>query len=291
MKPGFLYLSLAVATLAVSWASIFIRLADADPVATAFYRMAFAVLMLAPVSLPGILPHLKGLEKKERWLLVLSGVFLGFHFAAWITSLKYTTISNSVIIVATQPFFVAVMEAFFLKEKISRKAVIGMALAFVGMVIIAQSDFKVSGSHFRGDILALIGAITAGSYLMVGRRIRQKLDNRYYIFPVYTIAALTLILISIPFGSPMIDYPVSSWIYFFLLALVPTILGHSLYNYLLKYIRAHLVAVTILGEPIGASVFAALLFAEMPGPATFIGGTLILSGILLALFRKKPESK
>ena len=281
-----LYISLAVATLAVSWASIFIKLADADPIATAFYRMAFAVVILAPVSLPRITPHLRGLSSREKGLLVLSGVFLGFHFAAWITSLKFTTISNSVIIVATQPFFVAIMEAVFFKEKISRKAIIGMALAFVGMVIIAQSDFSLSGDHFLGDILALIGAITAGSYLMIGRRIRQKLHNRYYILPVYTVAAVTLLIIAWPFHSPMIDYPAKSWIYFLLLALVPTILGHTLYNYLLKYIRAHLVAVTILGEPIGAAVLAAIIFAELPSLATYIGGVLILSGILLALIRK-----
>ncbi len=289
MRGALLYISLGVATLAVSWASIFIKLADADPIATAFYRMAFAVVILAPISLPGLIPHLRKLSSRDKGLLVLSGVFLGFHFAAWITSLKFTTISNSVIIVATQPFFVAIMEAVFFKEKISRNAVIGMALAFVGMIIIAQSDFNLSGDHFLGDILALIGAITAGGYLMVGRRIRQKLDNRYYILPVYTIAAVTLLLIAFPFHSPMIDYPFKSWIYFFLLALIPTILGHSLYNYLLKYIRAHLVAVTILGEPIGAAVLAAIIFAELPSTATYIGGAMILSGILLALIRRRQK--
>jgi len=290
MRGASLYISLVVATLAVSWASIFIRLADADPIATAFYRMAFAVILLAPFSLPGIIPQLKKLTSLDRGLLVLSGVFLGFHFASWITSLKYTSISNSVIIVSTQPFFVALMEAGFLKEKISRRAIIGMALAFVGMVIIARSDFSLSGDYLLGDILALIGAFTAGCYLMVGRRIRQKLDNRHYVLPVYAIAALTLLIIAIPYKSPMIDYPAKSWICFLLLALVPTIMGHTLYNYLLKYIRAHLVAVTILGEPIGATIFAAAIFAEIPQTATYIGGILILSGILLALFRRRPEN-
>jgi drug/metabolite transporter (DMT)-like permease len=285
MRGALLYISLGVATLAVSWASIIIKLADADPISTAFYRMAFAALLLAPFSWPGLIRSLRKLTSREMGLLALSGIFLGFHFATWITSLKYTSISNSVVIVATQPFFVAVMEALFWKEKISRNAVIGMGLAFVGMIIISRSDFHLGGDHFLGDMLALIGAICAGCYLMVGRHIRQKVLNRHYILPVYTIAALTLLAIAIPFKSPLVGFPGKTWLCFLLLALIPTILGHSLYNYLLKYIRAHLVAVTILGEPIGATIFAAALFAEMPPLATYIGGGLILSGILLALFR------
>jgi len=290
MRAASLYMSLVVATLAVSWASIIIRLAEADPIATAFYRMAFAVIMLAPFSLPGLVSQLKKLASLEKGLMVLSGVLLGFHFASWITSLKYTTISNSVVMVSTHPFFVALMEAGFLKEKISRRTVIGMVLAFVGMFIIARSDFNLSGDHLLGDILALIGAFTAGCYLMVGRRIRQKLDNRHYVFPVYAIAALTLLVISIPYKSPLINYPAKSWICFVLLALIPTIMGHTLYNYLLKYIRAHLVAITILGEPIGATIFAAAIFTEIPPAATYIGGVLILGGILLALSRRRPNS-
>jgi drug/metabolite transporter (DMT)-like permease len=289
MRGALLYISLGVATLAVSWASIFIRLADADPIATAFYRMALAALILAPFSSKGLISNLRKLTATDLWLMALSGIFLGFHFAVWITSLKYTSISNSVIIVATQPFFVAIMEALFLKDKISRNAIVGMVLAFVGMVIIARYDFHLSGDNFLGDILALLGAITAGCYLMVGRRIRQKLHNRFYILPVYTLAALTLLVIAVVLGSPLTGFPVKSWIYFLLLALVPTILGHSLYNYLLKYVRAHLVAVTILGEPIGATFFAAVIFAEIPHLATYIGGALILMGILLALFRTKPK--
>jgi drug/metabolite transporter (DMT)-like permease len=286
MRGAFLYISLGVATFAVSWASIFIRLAEADPIATAFYRMAFAVVLLAPFSLPGIIPQLRKLTSGEKGLLALSGVFLGFHFASWIASLEYTTISNSVIIVSTQPFFVAIMEALLMKTKISRNAIIGMVLAFFGMVIIARSDFHLGGDHFLGDILAFIGAICVAGYLMVGRRIRQKLDNRYYILPVYAIAALTILLTAIPFKSQMIGYPIDTWMYFLLLALIPTIMGHSLYNYLLKFLRAHLVSITVLGEPIGATVFAALIFAEYPSTATYIGGVLILIGILLALFRR-----
>jgi len=289
MSGALLYVSLGVATLAVSWAAIIIRLADADPISTAFYRMFFAAILMAPFSLPGLKRHLSLLPAKELRLLVLSGVILGLHFASWITSLKYTTISNSVIIVATQPFFVAVIESLAWKDKISRKAVYGMVLAFIGMIIISQADFRLGGDHLMGDLLALIGAFCAGAYLLIGRRVRQHLGNRYYVFPVYSLAAITLLIIAIPFKSPLTGFPATTWICFLLLALIPTLVGHSLYNYLLKFVRAHLVAITILGEPIGATVFAAVIFSEFPPLATYIGGALILSGIFLALSRVKSD--
>ncbi|MDD4051436.1 MAG: DMT family transporter [candidate division Zixibacteria bacterium] len=290
MGGFFLYLSLAVATLAVSWAAIIIRLADADPISTAFYRMTLSVIILAPFSIPGLRANLRRLAARSdfKWL-VASGIVLGLHFAAWITSLKFTSISNSVIIVATQPFFVAAMERVFLKEKISRQAVIGMALAFVGMVIISRSDLDLGSDHLLGDFLALAGALCAAIYLMFGRKIRQTLDNRHYVFPVYLIASLTLLIIALPFRSPLTGFSGNTWFCFFLLALIPTVLGHTLYNYLLKFIRAHLVAITILGEPIGATIIAALLFKEYPSTGTYIGGGLILTGIIMALARAKSD--
>lgn len=291
MSSAFFYLSLGVATLAVSWASILIRLADADPISTAFYRMALASLLLIPFATRGLFRSLKNLPAVDRRLLVLSGIFLGFHFASWIASLKYTTISNSVVIVSTQPFFVAAMEAIFWKDKISRKTMVGMILALGGMVIISGSDFQMGGDYLWGDLLALIGAFCAACYLMVGRRLRQTLANRYYILPVYAVAAATLLVITVPTGAPLTGFSTSTWIYFALLALVPTMMGHSLYNYLLKFIRPHLVGITILGEPIGATVFAALLFKEYPPPTTYLGGAMILGGILLALSKITSEVK
>jgi drug/metabolite transporter (DMT)-like permease len=195
------------------------------------------------------------------------------------------------VIVSTQPFFVAAMEAIFWKDKISRKTMVGMILALGGMVIISGSDFQMGGDYLWGDLLALIGAFCAACYLMVGRRLRQTLANRYYILPVYAVAAATLLVITVPTGAPLTGFSTSTWIYFALLALVPTMMGHSLYNYLLKFIRPHLVGITILGEPIGATVFAALLFKEYPPPTTYLGGAMILGGILLALSKITSEVK
>ncbi len=291
MQPTHLYLSLAVATLAVSWAAVIIRMADADPISTAFYRLAFSVVILLPFSSKGLWQSLRKLSRNDLWRLTLAGIALGLHFATWISSLKYTSISSSVIIVSTQPFFVALCEAWLFKEKISRRAVIGMTLAFGGMIIISMSDFQLAGDALWGDGLALIGAICAGIYLLIGRSIRQKLDNRHYILPVYAVAALTLLIIGLFNHSPLSGFSNQTWLCFLLLALIPNVIGHSLYNYLLKFMRAHLVGITILGEPVGATILAAVIFSEYPETATYIGGVLILTGIFLALKRAKSDTK
>jgi len=289
MNRSLLLLSLIIATIAVSWAAIFIRLAEANPIAIAFYRMGLAAVILFPFGIRGLWPSLGKLSVPERMSLLASGLFLGFHFAAWISSLSYTSISNSVILVSTQPFFVAAAEAIIWKAKIERRTVWGMVMAFAGMTIISSSGFSLGSERILGDFLALIGAVCAGGYLLLGRRIRQSLDNRHYILSVYSLAAMTLFVIALVTRSPLTGFTWPTWGYFLLLALIPTIVGHSLYNYLLRYIRAHLVGITILGEPIGASVFAVLIFAEYPSPATYAGGIMILSGIALALLRLKSD--
>lgn len=283
------YLMLIVPTVAVAWAAIFIRLADADPVSTAFFRMSFAALFLLPFGIRGLKSALSQMPRKDFLLLIASGLVLGVHFAAWITSLKYTTIANSVIIVSTQPFFVAVTEAILWRTKIAPRAVIGMVIAFIGMVLITGFGFGVDTSNLFGEFLSFIGAVCAGTYLMVGRKLRQTLNNRHYILPVYSIAAITLFVIGLVTHAPLSGFSGTTWIYFLLLALIPTVIGHSLYNYLLKYIKAHLVGLTILGEPIGAIVLGAIIFGEYPSVQAGIGGVLILIGITFALFRKKSD--
>ena len=291
MSSAALYISLVIATLAVSWAAILIRLAGADPIATAFYRMALAAALLAPFALPGFIKSIRKLSSSDLLRLVASGIVLGLHFALWISSLSYTTISNSVVLVATQPFFVAIVESCIWKERISRPAMLGMFFALVGMIIISGADFQLGGNHLYGDMLALGGAFCAGIYLLLGRKIRQNLCNRHYIFPVYAIAAITILIIAFAKQTPLTEFSGKVWLIFLVLALVPTIIGHSLYNFLLKFVRAQLVAITILGEPIGATIFAALIFAEYPNQPTYIGGIMILVGIFLALWRAKSDAR
>ncbi len=291
-KQGTLYLTLLVATFAVSWAAILIKLAGAGPLPTAFYRMGIASLIVSIPAWPKLRKSLKVITRKEGLLLLLSGLALGLHFAVWITSLFYTTISNSVLIVATQPVFVLVMEALFLRQKIKSRAIIGMIIAVLGIAVISQGDFDLGRKYIIGDFLALAGAIFAAIYLLIGRHLRANLDNLSYIFPVYSLAAIVLLILSLYSRENLTDYPLNTWLIFLLLALIPTIIGHSLYNWLLKFVPAHMVAMTILGEPIGATLLAIPFFNQIPGWWTLIGGVMILSGIFIVLRRRaRRESR
>jgi len=285
-----LILTLIIATFAVSWASILIKLSGAEALPTAFYRMALASAILAIPAVPRLIKIFPKLTGQQLILLFLSGLALGLHFATWVTSLFYTTISNSVILVATQPVFLMIMETILLKEKIVGKAILGMLMALCGMIIITGGDISLGAEHLRGDLLALAGAFFAGIYLLIGRKLRVDLNNLEYIFIVYSIAALFLLIISLSYNENITDYPARTWIFFLLLALIPTVVGHSLYNWLLKYIPAYRVATVILGEPIGATILAIFFFYQIPGWWTMIGGVMILLGIYIVL-RQSGKTK
>jgi drug/metabolite transporter (DMT)-like permease len=284
-----LHSSLLLATFAVSWAAILIRLAGAGPLPTAFYRVAMASLVLVIPAIPHIRRAFNNLTGKQIFLLFLSGIFLGLHFAAWVTSLFYTSVSNSTIIVSTQPIFLLILESYVTKSKIPLRAIFGMILALIGMFLISGGDYNLGNEYLYGDLLALAGAFLAGMYLFIGRQLRAKIDNLGYIVPVYATAAITLLIACIISGQEMIDYPGQTWVVFLLLALIPTVIGHSLYNWLLKYLPAHKVAMAILGEPIGATILAIIILSQIPAWTTILGGIIILFGIYVVLKRNKID--
>jgi len=284
-----LYLSLFIATFAVSWAAILIKLAGAGPLPTAFYRMALASLILAIPAIPKLNDSFKNLSRAEIIQLVISGLMLAAHFAVWVTSLFYTTISNSAILVATQPIWVMFMERLIKKEKIPVRSITGMIIAVAGMIVITGGDINLSSEYIIGDLLALAGAVFAAIYLFIGRQLRARMDNLSYIFPVYAISAAGLLVICLFYRENLFDYSADTWFIFLLLALIPTVVGHSLYNWLLKYVSAHMVATTVLGEPIGATILAIFFFSQVPGWSTVVGGVMILAGIFIVLRRRKQR--
>jgi len=280
-------LLLFVAVVAVSWAAIFIKLTGAPPLATAFYRMSFATLFILPLALRKALPEIIKIKGKILIVSLFSGIFLGLHFATWITSLDYTSISNSVVLVTTQPIFVAILSHLLLKEKINLTILSAILLALSGSFIISGGDFRVGKANFFGDVLALIGAIMAAAYLMCGRVVRQKLSLFSYIFMVYFISALVLGILCIIWRTPLYPYPPRTFLWFILLGLIPTVIGHTLYNWALKYIKAYLVGITILGEPVGATILAYLIFKQIPPTLTYLGAVAIFTGIFLVFWNQK----
>ena len=288
--------------LAVSTSSIFIRYAQeyASSLSVAAFRLTFSVLILFPVILLRHKDELLALTKKELGLAFLSGILLAIHFATWTTSLEYTTVASSVVLVSTSPLWVALLSPLFLREEISRSVLAGMGLALIGGGIVGVSDSCtwtgvslicpsftefMGGEAFLGDVLALVGAMTGAGYLIIGRRLRSKLSLLPYVFIVYGIAAVGLCLALLGLEGFPSGYPPKTYLWFLLLALVPQLLGHSTFNWALRYLSAAYVSITLLGEPIGSTILAYLFLEEKPTSLKIFGAILILIGIFIASSR------
>jgi len=286
--------------LAVSTASIFIKFAQhegAPSIVIAAFRLTLATLGLAPLALTRYRTELRQLRRREWILAMLSGSFLALHFATWISSLQYTSVASSVVLVTTTPLWVGLFAPRVLRESVGAATYVGLALALVGGTVIGLSDACswmagaitcpaaatfFGGKAFLGDFLALAGAWMAAGYMLVGRKLRAKIDLIPYIFVVYGMAAVLLIAIMFGMGESPLGLTPRTYLWMTLLALVPQLLGHSIFNWSLKYIPVSLVSVTLLGEPVGSTVLAYFILQESPGWVKIIGAILILAGIWLA---------
>jgi len=292
-------LVLALGVLATSTASIFIRYAQASApsLVIAAWRMVFAGLILAPLAATRRRAELSGLSRHDLWLALLSGFFLALHFATWISSLAYTSVASSVVLVDTAPLWVALAAPFTVKERLSRPVWIGLGLALAGGIVVALSDVCawqagglacpplsefVAGRAFWGDLLALAGAVTAAAYLLIGRQVREHVSLLSYIFLVYGMAAVVLVIIMLAAGLPPFAYPPAAFGWFLILALVPQLLGHSSYNWALGYLPAAYVSITLLGEPVGSTLLAYFFLGETPTWLKLSGAVFILMGIYVA---------
>ena len=309
-RPISAYLVLAVGILAVSSASILIRIAqqEASSLVIAAYRLTFASLVLLPITLRRKSSELWKLSKKQGLYLLSAGILLALHFAAWITSLEFTTVASSVVLVATTPLWVALVSPILLREKISSAIWFGLGLALIGSLVVAfsgscaiiEGQFHCSqaanwwtGKNLSGNLLALVGAVCAAGYLVIGRRVRPTLSLPVYIFCVYSVAALALLTLGIISGKNFIGLQLSGvgfqvfspwvWLCFIGLALGPQLLGHSSYNWALGYLPAATVSVALLGEPIGTTILAYFLLRETPAWIEMAGGVLILLGIVITV--------
>jgi len=292
-------IALISATLAVSTSSIFIRFAQADgapSLVIAALRLTFATLLITPLALTRYWDEIKRFTRTEILLGVFSGIFLAAHFATWITSLEYTSVASSVVFVGTGPLWVALLSPLLLKEHISERAVIGLTLAVIGGMVIGLADACVwdkglvcpalkdilQGRAMWGNFLALMGAWAVTGYLIIGRKLRAGTGLVPYIFLVYGIAAIFLILIMFISGNSPLGYKPQTYGWIFLLAAIPQLIGHTIYNWTLKYMTATLVAMTVLSEPIGSATLAFFILKETPPLMTLAGGVLILVGITLS---------
>jgi drug/metabolite transporter (DMT)-like permease len=310
-------LAITIGILAASTASIFIRFAQADNVSSlviAAWRLSLASLILAPIALLRYRAELRALNRRGLLLALLSGTLLAIHFATWITSLEYTSVASSVVLVSTAPLWVAILAPITIREQVGRLVVIGMGLALVGVTFVGISDLCIpplssgaalngfpslacpplaeffGGTAFLGDLLALVGALTVAGYLLIGRSLREKMSLIPYIFVVYGMAAFILVVIMLATGESPFGYQPQTYLWFLLLALIPQLLGHSTYNWALGYLPASFVSVTLLGEPISSAILAYFILGEVPTALMLFGAILILIGIYIASRREAEKS-
>ena len=276
------WIVLLVGVAALSWAAPLIRLADAPPLVVASLRMTFAALPLLALSGLRRREELSLLERRDVALLLLAGIALAAHFGFWVASLQDTSIAASTAIVATQPLFVGLGAWLWLRERPTRALFAAIAIAACGALLLAGSDLG-DGVSLRGDAFAALGAVFASIYLVAGRRVRARLSNVSYAALVNAIAAIALLAALAASGESLLGWGAEAYVFIVLLALVPQLMGHGALTWALGSLPAAVVAVAVLGEPVGATAIGATLLGERPTLLEAIGAALLLAGVYVAL--------
>lgn len=286
-KPVGLLLTISI--IAISFAAIFVKWSDAPATVISMYRMFLACILLLPVILVKRREFMK-LTKKDWIFLFISGVFLALHFALWFESLKLTTVASSTIILTLQPIIALIGGFLVFKERTNVLALLTIGISMVGVVMVGWGDFGLnSKSMIIGDILSFLSVIAVVGYLMIGQNNVKKISHWIYSFSVFFFAGITLTVYNLFAGIPIIGYDTREWGIFLLLAIFPT-MAHVIYNYLLNYINTTTVSMSILGEPIGATILAVLLLGERVMALQIIGGLVVLSGVFLFLMQQRKAS-
>jgi len=269
-------------TLGVSLSAVFIRCSTAPSVVLVIYRVGIATLLLTPYVFLYHRPELRLLKWKELRMCLLSGAFLGLHFIAYFESLRYTTIAAAVVLVNTEALFVALGAVLFMKNRLSGRAWLAVLMTFAGSVIVAMADATGgTGGTMRGNLLALVGAVFAAVYTLLGAVCRRGISTTIYTYFVYMSAGLTVLLITVLSGVPLTGYGSVNYLTALGMAVFCTLMGHSVYSWSLKYLPASFVATVKLTEPVFAAAWGLIFFREQPHFLVIAGGAVVLLGIAL----------
>lgn len=277
------YAVLTIGVICISTAAVIIRLIEAPATAIAFYRLAIASIFILPLS--SFLRNTNRLNQirlQDTLMCLAASVAISIHFVAWIASLEYTSVASSVILVTTSPLIVAFLSKLFFQEHLHKNVYAGIALGLIGAVVLTGGDSRLEGRALWGDLLAFIGALSFAFYLILGKRVRTRLNNLDYTSFVFLSASVMLFVISVIANQPLWNFDSKSIIFIVTLAIIPQLIGHSSITWALGSVRATLVSVAIMAEPVGAILLAWLILNEHPSLANLIGGLIILSGIFIA---------
>lgn len=289
MKLSNPYLALVIGVLGVSSSAILVKFTSAPPVIIALYRMLFTFALLLPFTIKNNRHDFKTFSPKEYFLSFLSGFFLTAHFVSWFASLKYTSVASATVLVDTHPIFVIIISFILWREILPKKAYLGVSVALAGTVILSWGDLHLGGDSLKGDILALIGAFAVAIYYLCGRFLLKKMALLPYTTLVYGFSALILLVTAIGNKYPLLGYKPKDYLIFFSLAFFCTLLGHSVLNWALKFLPTSAVSVSVLGEPVVASLLAFVIFQETLSVQQLWGSFLILGGIYYFVRNQNPS--
>jgi len=274
---------LVVAICAISGGAILVRLSSEPPAVTAFYRVLFTTLPLLPVAGWKYRDDFRRITLRDLGFATLAGLALAVHFASWFESLAWTSVAASVTLVQSQPIFVAAGAWLLLRERITSRMIMGIVIAIFGIATMSLGDLLggvfVGPDPLYGNALALLGAIMAAGYVLAGRSLRQRVGLVPYVAVVYGVCTLALLAVVLAQGHPLSGYPTREWFIFAGLALGPGLFGHTVINWALAHLESSVVSVSLLGEPIGATLLALVVLTEVPTQFTVVGGVIVLVGI------------
>ncbi len=294
--PVQVYVMLLFGVATFSFAPILIRLAQGaamPSILIAAGRLVLAALILTPITVTRYWQHVRQRTPRELGLALLAGLFLAIHFAAWVTSLEYTSVLVSVVFVTSSPLWVAILETVFLRVRLPRPVVIGLFIAIFGGLLIGLAgtltgtdDLTINREReFIGGALSLVGALAVSAYIVIGRSLRAKMPVIPYIWLVYGFGGLILSFGVFATGTPVLGYEPIGYLWVLAMAVFPQLIGHSSLNYAVEYLPATVVSMVTQIEPIGSAILAFFLFGELPLPLQIVGSAIILVGVMLANLR------
>jgi drug/metabolite transporter (DMT)-like permease len=285
--PGWALTGLLITgIIAISFSSIFIRWSDAPASIMAMYRLLLTSLLVLPFVIRSR-PSLSGIHLKDWGLMVASGIFLALHFLFWMESLSLTSVASSTILLALEPIFILGGAYWVFRERTTAKAVIGMSTAILGAALIGWGDIGISGQALKGDLLSFLGTAAVAVHMLIGQSAAKRVPSLLYSLTVFLVAALAFLIYNLSTSVPVTGYSQREWGIFLLLAIVPTVFGHVLFNWLLQYVNAATVSMSVLGEPVGATLLAYLMLDESLNPLQAVAGLIIIFGVWYFLRHNK----
>lgn len=287
------YIFLFLGVLAVSTSAIFVKLSTAPAAIIATYRLVISTIIIFPVLLINkkYLLEIKNLKLKQWVAMVAAGLFLAIHYILWFESLRFTSVASSTVLVTMQPLFAFIGSYFLFGERLKKSAIFGGLLSIFGSCVIGWGDFQIGGTALIGDILALLGAAVITVHFLIGQHMRKKVSLITYVFICYLSSSLFLLGYSIILKYPLIDYPKSDWLWFFCLALISTILGQTILNWLIKWLNTSTISMSILGEPVGTCILAYFILKQVISYNQILGAVIILIGIGIFLLGQKTNTE